>query len=57
MSLIVRSNIKGICKELGINNVSGKVAETLNNKAEQLLKDACERALKNNRKTLMEQDL
>jgi histone H3/H4 len=52
--LIVKAKIKEIA---GDYNVAGDVAEALNQKAEQLVKDACERAKSNNRKTVMAKDL
>ena len=54
MSLIVRSKIKEACEGM---NVSGAVADALDNKVGQLLKDAVERAKANKRKTIMPQDI
>ena len=53
MSIIVKSKIKEIAGEF---NVAGEVAETLNKKVERMIKEACERARANNRKTLMAKD-
>ena len=52
--LIVKAKIKEACQGY---NVAGDVAEALNAKAAQLLKDACARAEANNRKTVMGKDL
>lgn len=57
MSLIVRSNIKQYAKNEGINNVSGDFADKLQKKAEELIKEACQRAKDNNRSTVMAKDL
>ncbi len=54
MSLIVRSKIKEVCEGM---NVSGGVADALEKKVEQILKDAVERAKANKRKTVMPQDI
>ena len=54
MSIIVKSKIKEIAGDF---NVAGDVAEALNTKVEQLIRDAAERAKANNRKTLMAKDL
>jgi histone H3/H4 len=52
--LIVKSKIKEAVKDL---NVSGDVAEALNKKVEELLKEAAERAKANGRRTLQARDL
>ena len=52
--IIVKAKVKEIA---GDYNVAGDVAEALNKKAEQLIRDACERAKANNRKTVMAKDL
>ena len=54
MSIIVRSRIKEIATDF---NVAADFADTLDKKVEQLIKDACERAKANNRKTVMAKDL
>ncbi len=53
-SLIVKAKIKDVCKGY---NVSGDLADALNEKAMQLLKDAMARAESNGRKTIMAKDL
>jgi histone H3/H4 len=52
--LIVKAKIKEVA---GDYNVAGDLAEALNKKAEQLVKDACARAEANGRKTVMAKDL
>lgn len=52
--LIVKAKLKEACQGY---NVAGDVADALNAKVEQLLKDACARAEANNRKTVMAKDL
>jgi len=54
MSLIVKSRIKEIAGDI---NVAGDVADALEKKAEQLLKDALDRAKANGRRTLMAKDI
>ncbi len=54
MGLIVRSRIKEIAGEI---NVAGDFAESLEKKAEQLVRDAIERAKANNRRTIMGRDI
>ncbi|MBI3033129.1 DUF1931 domain-containing protein [Candidatus Woesearchaeota archaeon] len=54
MSVIVKAKIKDVAKGF---NVSGDFADTLSNKVEQLIKDACSRAEANGRKTVMAKDL
>jgi len=52
--LIIKSKIKEAVPEL---NVAGEVAEALNKKVENLLKEASERAKANGRRTLQARDL
>lgn len=52
--LIVASNIKSFVKEL---QVSSDVADALNKKVEEMLKQAEERAKANGRRTLFARDL
>lgn len=53
-SVVVKAKIKDIAKEY---NVAGDFADALNEKVEQLIKDACRRADGNGRKTVMAKDL
>jgi histone H3/H4 len=52
--LIIKSKIKEAVPEL---NVAAEVAEALNRKVENLLKEASERAKANGRRTLQARDL
>jgi histone H3/H4 len=52
--LVVKAKIKEVCKDF---NVAGDVADALNEKVEQLLKEALKRAESNNRKTVMAKDI
>lgn len=52
--IIVKAKIKEVA---GDYNVAGDVAEALNKKVEQMVKDACARAEANGRKTVMAKDL
>ncbi len=52
--LIVKAKIKDVCQGY---NVAGDLAEALDAKIQQMLKDACARAESNNRKTVMAKDL
>ncbi|MBU1136334.1 MAG: histone-like protein [Nanoarchaeota archaeon] len=54
MNLIIKSKIKEAVPEI---NVAGEVAEALNKKIEELLKQAAERAKANQRRTLYARDL
>lgn len=52
--LIVKAKIKSVVPEL---NVAGDVADALNKKVEQIIKEGAERAKANDRKTLMAKDI
>jgi|WetSurMetagenome_2_1015567.scaffolds.fasta_scaffold565038_2 histone H3/H4 len=54
VDLIIKSKIKEAVPEL---NVAGEVAEALNKKVEQILKEASERAKLNGRRTLQGRDI
>jgi histone H3/H4 len=55
---VKRSAIKPIAKHFGIKRISGKsVAEALNKAVIELIKRGCERAKKNNRRTLQGKDI
>ncbi len=53
-SLVVKAKIKDSAKGF---NVSGDFADALSDKVEKLVKEACERAEANGRKTVMAKDL
>jgi len=61
MTLIVKSNIKKVVKELDSENSVSSVAEEvgtgLERKAEEILRDAIKRAKANGRRTLQARDL
>lgn len=61
MTLIVKSNIKKVVKELDKENSVTSVAEevgiALEKKAEEILRDAIKRAKANQRRTLQARDL
>ncbi len=52
--LVVRSKIKDAAKGM---NVAGDFAEALSQKVAEMIKQACERAKQNNRKTIQRKDL
>ncbi len=54
MDLVIKSKIKEAVKGM---NVSSSVADALNKRVEQILKEAADRAKANNRKTVMSQDI
>ncbi len=54
MSLIVRAKIKEYVNGL---QVSGDLAEALDKKVEQIIKEGCARAEANGRKTIMAKDI
>lgn len=53
-NLVVKAKIKDVAKGF---NVAGDLAEALNVKIEQLIKDACGRAEGNGRRTVMAKDV
>ena len=61
MTLIVKSNIKKVVKELDKENSVSSVAEevgiAMERKVEEILRDAIERAKANKRRTLQARDL
>ncbi|MCD4666868.1 DUF1931 domain-containing protein [archaeon] len=52
--LVVRSKLKDYAKGM---NVSGDFADALSKKVEMLIKDACERAKANGRRTVQARDI
>jgi histone H3/H4 len=61
MSLIIKSNIRKVVKELdkedSISSVAEEVETALDRKVEDILSDAIKRAKANGRKTLQARDL
>ena len=55
--VVVRSQIKDIVAQAGVDNVSADFADKLSEKAVAMIKDACYRAQQNGRKTVMAKDL
>ena len=55
--LIVKAQIKEVVKSTGVDNVSADFGDKLNEKATELVKEACRRAKENGRKTVMAKDL
>ncbi len=56
VNLIIKSNIREAVKDK-IPNVASEVAEALNQKVQEILDKACERAKANGRRTLHARDL
>ncbi len=54
VDIIIKSKLKEVVPDL---NISSDVAETLNKKVNNLLKEAAERAKANGRRTLQARDL
>ncbi len=61
MSLIVKSNIRKVVKELdkenAISSVADEVGTALDRKVEDILRDAIKRAKENKRRTIQARDL
>jgi len=57
INLIVKANIKQVAEESGVTSVGGDVAEVLNSKVTELVKEACKRAKENKRNTVMGRDI
>lgn len=61
MTLIVKSNIKKVVKELdkesGVSSVAEEVGAALERKVENILEEAIKRAKANGRRTLQARDL
>ncbi len=57
--LIIKAQIKEAIRQSGyeLDNVSADFADRLNQKALELVKEACRRAKENNRKTVMSKDI
>ena len=55
--LVVRAKIKEEVQKHGEFSVAGDLAEKLDEKVNELLKNACERAKANNRRTVMARDV
>lgn len=55
--IIIRTQIKEIVKECGINNISEDFTERLDSKVKQVIQEACRRAKDNSRRTVMGKDI
>ena len=55
--ITVRTQIKDIMKEAGMENMSADFIDVLDQKVKQLILDAVQRAKANSRRTVMSKDL
>ena len=55
--IIVKSQVKEIIKELGINNLSEDFVDRLNKQVIETIEKSCQRAKENGRKTIMGKDV
>ncbi len=55
--LTVRTQIKDIMKEVGLDNLGGDFMDKLDEKVKLLILDACRRAKENGRRTVMGKDV
>ena len=55
--LINKTQIKEVAKSYGVNNMGKDVPEELSKLVEEIIKKACNRAIENDRTTLMSRDL
>ncbi len=55
-NLVVRTQVKEILKEAGLENMSGDFMDRLDEKVKQLVLDAIKRAKENGRRTVMGKD-
>jgi histone H3/H4 len=55
--IAAKTQIKYMIKQNGVQNMSNDFMEMLDRKIELLVKDACDRAVKNARRTVMARDL
>ena len=53
----IKSQVKETIKNQGINNIAEDFHEILNQKVENIILQACERAKKNQRRTVMGRDV
>jgi histone H3/H4 len=53
----IKSQVKEVVKNQGVNNMAEDFHEILNQKVENMLIEACDRAKKNQRKTVMGRDI
>jgi histone H3/H4 len=55
--IVVRTQIKEIVKEEGVNNISEDFFDRLDKKVSEVIRESCKRAKENGRKTLMGKDV
>ena len=55
--ITVRTQVKEIVKEAGIDNIATDFFDKLDEKVAKVVKDCCRRAKENGRKTLMGKDV
>ena len=55
--LVVKAKLKDVAKEMGDFSVASDFADKLDGKVTAMVKEACERAKANNRRTVMARDL
>ncbi|MBI2666276.1 DUF1931 domain-containing protein [Candidatus Woesearchaeota archaeon] len=53
----IRTQVKDLLKQLGVDNMSGDFQNKLDEKVKQVLLDACKRAQENGRRTVMGRDI
>ena len=56
-NLVVRTQVKDILKEMGLENMSGDFMDKLDEKVKQQILDAAKRAKENGRRTVMGKDV
>jgi len=56
-NLVVRTQVKEILKEAGLENMSGDFMDKLDEKTKRLIQDAILRTKENGRRTVMGKDL
>ncbi|MFH1683139.1 MAG: hypothetical protein ABIA37_05065 [Candidatus Woesearchaeota archaeon] len=55
--IVIRTQIKEIVKECGINNISEDFTDKLDAKVKLTIQESCRRAKENSRKTVMGKDI
>jgi len=55
--IIVKAKVKDVIGEFGKFSVASDVADKLDQRVRQMLRDACDRAKENNRSTVMARDV
>mgnify|MGYP001338720144 CR=1 FL=1 len=55
--IVIRTQVKEIVKEAGINNLSEDFMDRLDAKVKRIVEKSCQRAKENGRKTIMGKDV